>query len=173
MLTVFPWKLKSVYLFILPERKPNLSRRPQSSRFISVVFRVKFTNQEEEEDEEQDGGLVVELEGKDEKMERQADLWFSKVCVWLVTQHLKLRYSSAAPVRCVMWHLLPTWFLIFHRALCTRRASSLRLASKETQRASSNRLSGSGLNSQVWSVSPPRVHVFTLTRSHTCYFSQL
>uniref|UniRef100_A0AAX7TCM8 pre-rRNA processing protein FTSJ3 n=1 Tax=Astatotilapia calliptera TaxID=8154 RepID=A0AAX7TCM8_ASTCA len=81
MLTVFPWKLKSVYLFILPERKPNLSRRPQSSRFISVVFRVKFTNQEEEEeDEEQDGGLVVELEGKDEKMERQADLWFSKVC---------------------------------------------------------------------------------------------
>uniref|UniRef100_A0A669BS26 pre-rRNA processing protein FTSJ3 n=1 Tax=Oreochromis niloticus TaxID=8128 RepID=A0A669BS26_ORENI len=42
---------------------------------------VKFTNQEEEEeDEEQDGGLVVELEGKDEKMERQADLWFSKVC---------------------------------------------------------------------------------------------
>uniref|UniRef100_A0A669CMG7 pre-rRNA processing protein FTSJ3 n=1 Tax=Oreochromis niloticus TaxID=8128 RepID=A0A669CMG7_ORENI len=41
----------------------------------------KFTNQEEEEeDEEQDGGLVVELEGKDEKMERQADLWFSKVC---------------------------------------------------------------------------------------------
>lgn len=119
MLTVFPWKLKSVYLFILPERKPNLSRRPQSSRFISVVFRVKFTNQEEEEeDEEQDGGLVVELEGKDEKMERQADLWFSKVCVWLVTQHLKLRYSSAAPVRCVMWHLLPTWFLIFHHALC-------------------------------------------------------
>uniref|UniRef100_A0A669E2D9 pre-rRNA processing protein FTSJ3 n=1 Tax=Oreochromis niloticus TaxID=8128 RepID=A0A669E2D9_ORENI len=48
---------------------------------------VKFTNQEEEEeDEEQDGGLVVELEGKDEKMERQADLWFSK-----------LRYSSDAP----------------------------------------------------------------------------
>lgn len=60
---------------------PNLSRRASSSRFISVVFRVKFTNQEEEEDEEQDGGLVVELEGKDEKMERQADLWFSKVCV--------------------------------------------------------------------------------------------
>lgn len=99
--------LKSVYLFILPERKPNLSRRPQSSRFISVVFRVKFTNQEEEEDEEQDGGLVVELEGKDEKMERQADLWFSKVCVWLVTQHLKLRYSSAAPASYLISDLSP------------------------------------------------------------------
>uniref|UniRef100_A0A7N6B4T6 pre-rRNA processing protein FTSJ3 n=1 Tax=Anabas testudineus TaxID=64144 RepID=A0A7N6B4T6_ANATE len=37
----------------------------------------KFT--EEEEDEEQESGLLVELEGKDEKKERETSLWFSKV----------------------------------------------------------------------------------------------
>ncbi|XP_030583186.1 pre-rRNA 2'-O-ribose RNA methyltransferase FTSJ3 [Archocentrus centrarchus] len=39
--------------------------------------KVKFIDQEEE-DEEQEGGLLVELEGKGEKMEQQANLWFSK-----------------------------------------------------------------------------------------------
>ncbi|KAM8875374.1 pre-rRNA 2'-O-ribose RNA methyltransferase FTSJ3 [Spinachia spinachia] len=38
--------------------------------------KVKFV--EEEEDEEQDSGLLVELEGKDEKKERETNLWFSK-----------------------------------------------------------------------------------------------
>ncbi|XP_068563516.1 pre-rRNA 2'-O-ribose RNA methyltransferase FTSJ3 [Cebidichthys violaceus] len=40
--------------------------------------KVKFTEEEEEEDEGQDSGLLVELEGKDEKKEREANLWFSK-----------------------------------------------------------------------------------------------
>ncbi|XP_019114434.2 pre-rRNA 2'-O-ribose RNA methyltransferase FTSJ3 [Larimichthys crocea] len=41
--------------------------------------KVKFTvEEEEEEDEEQGSGLLVELEGKDEKKEREANLWFSK-----------------------------------------------------------------------------------------------
>lgn len=35
---------------------------------------------EEAEDEEQEGGLLVELEEKDEKKERETNLWFSKVC---------------------------------------------------------------------------------------------
>ncbi|XP_042340099.1 pre-rRNA 2'-O-ribose RNA methyltransferase FTSJ3 isoform X2 [Plectropomus leopardus] len=39
--------------------------------------KVTFT-EEEEEDEGQESGLLVELEGKDEKKERQTDLWFSK-----------------------------------------------------------------------------------------------
>uniref|UniRef100_A0A7N6B9P5 pre-rRNA processing protein FTSJ3 n=1 Tax=Anabas testudineus TaxID=64144 RepID=A0A7N6B9P5_ANATE len=39
--------------------------------------KVQFT--EEEEDEEQESGLLVELEGKDEKKERETSLWFSKV----------------------------------------------------------------------------------------------
>ncbi|XP_076617855.1 pre-rRNA 2'-O-ribose RNA methyltransferase FTSJ3 [Chaetodon auriga] len=40
--------------------------------------KVKFTVEEEEEDEGQESGLLVELEGKDEKKERETDLWFSK-----------------------------------------------------------------------------------------------
>ncbi|XP_028300150.1 pre-rRNA 2'-O-ribose RNA methyltransferase FTSJ3 [Gouania willdenowi] len=39
--------------------------------------KVKFA-EEEENAEEQDGGLLVEFEGKDEKKEREANLWFSK-----------------------------------------------------------------------------------------------
>lgn len=37
-----------------------------------------------EENEEQGSGLLVELEGKEEKTKRQTDLWFSKVrfIVW-------------------------------------------------------------------------------------------
>ncbi|XP_018528720.1 pre-rRNA 2'-O-ribose RNA methyltransferase FTSJ3 [Lates calcarifer] len=38
--------------------------------------KVQFA--QEEEDEEQEGGLLVELEGKDEKKERESNLWFSK-----------------------------------------------------------------------------------------------
>ncbi|XP_069550845.1 pre-rRNA 2'-O-ribose RNA methyltransferase FTSJ3 [Brachyistius frenatus] len=38
--------------------------------------KVQFA--EEEEEEGQDSGLLVELEGKDEKMERESNLWFSK-----------------------------------------------------------------------------------------------
>ncbi|XP_013769731.1 pre-rRNA 2'-O-ribose RNA methyltransferase FTSJ3 [Pundamilia nyererei] len=57
----------------------EVERRQKELEKKAPKKKVKFTNQEEEEeDEEQDGGLVVELEGKDEKMERQADLWFSK-----------------------------------------------------------------------------------------------
>ncbi|KAM9386238.1 pre-rRNA 2'-O-ribose RNA methyltransferase FTSJ3 [Pholidichthys leucotaenia] len=40
--------------------------------------KVKFTEKEEEDDEGQDSGLLVELEGKEEKMERESNLWFSK-----------------------------------------------------------------------------------------------
>lgn len=40
---------------------------------------MKFTVEEEEE-EGQESGLLVELEGKDEKKERETSLWFSKVC---------------------------------------------------------------------------------------------
>lgn len=47
---------------------------------MSVFGRVKFTEEEEEDDEGQESGLLVELEGKDEKKERETNLWFSKVC---------------------------------------------------------------------------------------------
>lgn len=33
----------------------------------------------EEEEDGQESGLLVELEGKDEKKKRETDLWFSKV----------------------------------------------------------------------------------------------
>ncbi|CAG5864465.1 unnamed protein product [Menidia menidia] len=41
--------------------------------------KVKFAEEEEEEDDGgAEGGLLVELEGKDEKTERETNLWFSK-----------------------------------------------------------------------------------------------
>uniref|UniRef100_A0A671UY50 pre-rRNA processing protein FTSJ3 n=1 Tax=Sparus aurata TaxID=8175 RepID=A0A671UY50_SPAAU len=46
---------------------------------LFVFSRVKFA-EEEEEDEGQGSGLLVELEGKDVKKERETNLWFSKVC---------------------------------------------------------------------------------------------
>lgn len=45
-----------------------------------MFSRVKFAEEEEEEDEGQGSGLLVELEGKDVKKERETNLWFSKVC---------------------------------------------------------------------------------------------
>uniref|UniRef100_A0A672JN98 pre-rRNA processing protein FTSJ3 n=1 Tax=Salarias fasciatus TaxID=181472 RepID=A0A672JN98_SALFA len=42
--------------------------------------KVKFA-EAEGDDEGQDSGLLVELEGKDEKEERETNLWFSKVCI--------------------------------------------------------------------------------------------
>uniref|UniRef100_A0A7N8XJ33 pre-rRNA processing protein FTSJ3 n=1 Tax=Mastacembelus armatus TaxID=205130 RepID=A0A7N8XJ33_9TELE len=42
-------------------------------------FRPLVEVTEEEEDEGQDSGLLVELEGKDEKKDRETNLWFSKV----------------------------------------------------------------------------------------------
>lgn len=45
-----------------------------------VISRVHFTEEEgKEQDEEPESGLLVELEGKDEKIERETNLWFSKV----------------------------------------------------------------------------------------------
>lgn len=47
---------------------------------------MKFTEEEEgREDEEQESGLLVELEGKDEKKERETNLWFSKVCSFILS----------------------------------------------------------------------------------------
>uniref|UniRef100_A0A665WIS0 pre-rRNA processing protein FTSJ3 n=1 Tax=Echeneis naucrates TaxID=173247 RepID=A0A665WIS0_ECHNA len=43
-------------------------------------LKKKFS-EEDEEDEGQEGGLLVELEGKDEKNERDTNLWFSKCVV--------------------------------------------------------------------------------------------
>lgn len=45
-----------------------------------VISRVHFNEEEgKEEDGEPESGLLVELEGKDEKKERETNLWFSKV----------------------------------------------------------------------------------------------
>ena len=52
---------------------------------MSVFSRVTFT-EEEGEDEGEENGLLVELEGKDEKKERETDLWFSKVCACVLPQ---------------------------------------------------------------------------------------
>lgn len=46
-----------------------------------IGCRVTFSAPEEEENEEegQDNELLVDLEGKDEKRERETTMWFSKV----------------------------------------------------------------------------------------------
>uniref|UniRef100_A0A8C3AVT9 pre-rRNA processing protein FTSJ3 n=1 Tax=Cyclopterus lumpus TaxID=8103 RepID=A0A8C3AVT9_CYCLU len=53
--------------------------KPPPRGGLAKSFIVKFA-EEEEEDEGQDSGLLVELEGKDEKKQRETNLWFSKVC---------------------------------------------------------------------------------------------
>uniref|UniRef100_A0AAQ5YJF8 pre-rRNA processing protein FTSJ3 n=1 Tax=Amphiprion ocellaris TaxID=80972 RepID=A0AAQ5YJF8_AMPOC len=62
------------------------------------VNQVKFTD-EDEEDEGQESGLVVELESKDEKMERETNLWFSKtsmniVDVWTLLNNFSVRLKA-------------------------------------------------------------------------------
>lgn len=59
---------------------------------------MKFTQEVEDEDEEQESGLLVELEGKDEKKERETNLWFSKVCSFTCSLN-KLKCSSGVPLR--------------------------------------------------------------------------
>lgn len=45
-----------------------------------VSSRVSFAAVEEDEDEEEQGNeLLVDLEGKNEKQDRQTSMWFSKV----------------------------------------------------------------------------------------------
>ncbi|XP_034387180.1 pre-rRNA 2'-O-ribose RNA methyltransferase FTSJ3 [Cyclopterus lumpus] len=51
--------------------------RQQELEMKAPKKKVKFA-EEEEEDEGQDSGLLVELEGKDEKKQRETNLWFSK-----------------------------------------------------------------------------------------------
>lgn len=64
------------------ERRKRVIPKTSFSNFISHLFsRVQFVEEEEEDDEEnQESGLLVELEEKDEKKERETSLWFSKVC---------------------------------------------------------------------------------------------
>ncbi|XP_035504560.2 pre-rRNA 2'-O-ribose RNA methyltransferase FTSJ3 [Scophthalmus maximus] len=52
------------------QRQEELEKKAQKKK-------VKFAKEEEEE-EGQESGLLVELEGKDEKKERETNLWFSK-----------------------------------------------------------------------------------------------
>lgn len=122
-----------------------------------MFSRVKFTV-EEEEDEGQESGLLVELEGKDEKKERETNLWFSKVChivFRLLFQKLVIQRLAA----CLFTHNIsheptPTHEVISERplnfalpSLC--RAFSLRSTWKETLRVNSNRPSGFTTNKPV------------------------
>ncbi|GAA6214134.1 pre-rRNA processing protein FTSJ3 [Lates japonicus] len=59
--------------------------------------KVQFA--QEEEDEEQEGGLLVELEGKDEKKERESNLWFSKG----IFSELNLEGDTESELRQTEW----------------------------------------------------------------------
>ncbi|KAL6108019.1 ftsj3 [Pungitius sinensis] len=56
----------------------DLEEVEQNKRELDTKAPKKVKFAEEEEDEGQDSGLLVELEGKDEKKERETNLWFSK-----------------------------------------------------------------------------------------------
>uniref|UniRef100_A0A674MUL6 pre-rRNA processing protein FTSJ3 n=1 Tax=Takifugu rubripes TaxID=31033 RepID=A0A674MUL6_TAKRU len=76
---------------------------------------VQFTEEEgKEEDEEPESGLLVELEGKDEKKQRETNLWFSKVnyiVIYITVSLLNMsRFSeSALFVLCRVFSLRLTW----------------------------------------------------------------
>ncbi|XP_026161232.1 pre-rRNA 2'-O-ribose RNA methyltransferase FTSJ3 isoform X2 [Mastacembelus armatus] len=52
------------------QRQKEMEKKAPKKKEVEVT--------EEEEDEGQDSGLLVELEGKDEKKDRETNLWFSK-----------------------------------------------------------------------------------------------
>ena len=52
---------------------------------------------EEEEEEQGQGGLLVELEDKDVKRERETNLWFSKVCPECSSLTLIFRPPAVVP----------------------------------------------------------------------------
>ncbi|XP_054645560.1 pre-rRNA 2'-O-ribose RNA methyltransferase FTSJ3 [Dunckerocampus dactyliophorus] len=60
--------------------------------------KVTFT-EEEEVDEGEDGGLLVELEGKDEKRENETNLWFSKD----IFSELELEGDAESELRQTQW----------------------------------------------------------------------
>lgn len=78
----------------------------------NVLSRVHFTEEDEdkEEDEEPESGLLVELEGKDEKKQRETNLWFSKVCfvIYFLTEPFRSSESAACFLRRV-FSLRLTW----------------------------------------------------------------
>ncbi|XP_041862970.1 pre-rRNA 2'-O-ribose RNA methyltransferase FTSJ3 [Melanotaenia boesemani] len=55
----------------------EVERRQKELEKKAPKKKVKFA-EEEEDDKEEKSGLLVELEGKDEKKERETNLWFSK-----------------------------------------------------------------------------------------------
>lgn len=48
-------------------------------RCFCVSCRVSFASEQQDEGETNGNELLVELEGKDEKKERETNMWFSKV----------------------------------------------------------------------------------------------
>ncbi|XP_022609680.1 pre-rRNA processing protein FTSJ3 [Seriola dumerili] len=59
------------------EEMEEVEHRQKALEKKAPKKKVQFA-EEEEEDEGQESGLLVELEGKDEKKERETSLWFSK-----------------------------------------------------------------------------------------------
>ncbi|XP_061832143.2 pre-rRNA 2'-O-ribose RNA methyltransferase FTSJ3 [Nerophis lumbriciformis] len=60
--------------------------------------KVTFT-EEEEDDEVEDGGLLVELEGKDKKREKETNLWFSKA----IFNEIELEGDAESELRQSQW----------------------------------------------------------------------
>lgn len=80
---------------VLLSQKKTCNYFFKNACFVSVS-RVKFD--EEKEVEGQDSALLVELEGKDEKKERETNLWFSKVCHFIYSQCSCYKMISQLPI---------------------------------------------------------------------------
>uniref|UniRef100_A0A674N7A5 pre-rRNA processing protein FTSJ3 n=1 Tax=Takifugu rubripes TaxID=31033 RepID=A0A674N7A5_TAKRU len=100
--------------------------------FVFFVSRVQFTEEEgKEEDEEPESGLLVELEGKDEKKQRETNLWFSKVnyiVIYITVSLLNMsRFSeSALFVLCRVFSLRLTWKKTPRTSFSSQSASTSR-----------------------------------------------
>ncbi|XP_051928699.1 pre-rRNA 2'-O-ribose RNA methyltransferase FTSJ3 [Hippocampus zosterae] len=61
--------------------------------------KVTFTEEDEADDNEEEGGVLVELEGKDEKRERETNLWFSKD----IFSEIELEGDAESELRQTQW----------------------------------------------------------------------
>lgn len=102
---------------------------------IVLFCRVSFANEPQDEEEANGNELLVELEGKDEKSERETNMWFSKVRLAHLNQNKKsLRWILTVFFFRCAGHLRRTGFGRQHRRLertQTNPAAAVRERHKE------------------------------------------
>uniref|UniRef100_A0A4W5KAC9 pre-rRNA processing protein FTSJ3 n=1 Tax=Hucho hucho TaxID=62062 RepID=A0A4W5KAC9_9TELE len=68
-----------------------IEKQKEMAKDKATKKKVSFSVEKEDEEEEEGSGLIVELEGKEEKRDRETSMWFSKVC----RTHARARIMNA------------------------------------------------------------------------------